>query len=144
MDTNFKPKSASLAKSDAPKQLRDIAETGAAQSKEAFEKMSAATTEAANLMKNCYSTAVKGAQDYNNKVIEFTHANTNSAYDFVQKLCGVKSPSEFVEVSTEHARKQLETLTEQTKQLAALAQHATVATAEPLKTGFAKGFNHAA
>ena len=144
MDTNFKPKSANFPKSDAPKQVRDIAETGAAQSKEAFEKMSAATTEAANLMKNCYSTAGKGAQDYNNKVIEFTHANTNAAFDFVQRLSGVKSPSAFVELSTEHARQQFDLLTDQTKQLAALAKHVTVATAEPLKTGFAKGFNHAA
>lgn len=83
-------------------------------------------------------TAVKGAQDYNNKLIEFTQANTNAAYDFVQKLSGVKSPSVFVELSTEHARKQFETLTEQTKQLAALAQKVMLATAEPLKTGVAK------
>src|SRR6516164_4840389 len=72
------------------------------------------------------------------KLIEFTQANTNAAYDFVPKLSGVKSPSVFVELSTEHARKQFETLTEQTKQLAALAQKVMLATAEPLKTGVAK------
>ena len=101
-----------------------------------------ATTDAADLIKNSYSTAVKGVQDYNNKFIEFGHVNINAAFDFVQKLSGVKSPSEFVELSTEHARKQFETLTEQTKQLAALAQKVTLATAEPLKTGFAKPVNH--
>jgi hypothetical protein len=74
-------------------------------------------------------------QDYNNKFIEFAHANTNAALDFVQKLSGVKSPTAFVEIWTEHALQQLETLTEQSKQLAALAQKAMLATAEPLKTG---------
>jgi hypothetical protein len=74
----------------------------------------------------------------------FGQANINGAFDFVQRLSGVKSPSEFVELSTAHARKQLETLTEQTKQLAALAQKVTLATAEPLKTGVATAFNHAA
>ena len=44
----------------------------------------------------------------------------------------------------EHVGKQVETLTEQTKQLAALAQKETLATAEPLKTGVAEAFNHAA
>ena len=83
----------------------------------------------------------KGVQDYNNKFIEFAHANSNAAFDFIQKLPGVKSPSAFVELSTEHARKQLETLTEQTKQLAALGQKVTLATAEPLKTGVAKALN---
>ena len=90
------------------------------------------------LMKNCYSTAVKGIQDYNNKLIEFTHANTKTAFDFAQRMSGVKSPSEFFELSTELAQKQLGTLTEQTQQLAGLAQQVTLATTEPLKTGFTK------
>jgi hypothetical protein len=50
----------------------------------------------------------------------------------------VKSPSEFVELSTELAQKHLTTLTEQTKELAALAQQVTLATAEPLRTSFTK------
>ena len=37
-------------------------------------------------------------------------------------MSGERSPSAFVELSTEHARKQLELLTEQAKELATLAQ----------------------
>jgi phasin len=134
METNPKTKS----KTDAPEQFREIAGKGAEQTKEAFEKMSAASGQAADVMTNCYSTALKGAQDYNNKVIEFTQANTKAAMDFAQRLSGVRTPSEFIELSTELAQQQLTTLTEQTKQLAALAQQVTLATAEPLKTGFTK------
>jgi phasin len=114
---------------------------GSVQAKEAFEKMSAATGEAATLIKNSYSTAFKGAQDYNNKVLEFAQTNTEAAFGFAQKLSDVKSPSDFIELSTEHSRKQYETLTEQTKELAALAQKVTLATAEPLKTGVTKAFS---
>jgi phasin len=114
---------------------------GSAQAKQAFEKMSAATGEAAALFKNSYSTAVKGAQDYNNKVLKFAQTNTEAAFGFAQKLTDVKSPSDFMELSTEHSRKQFETLTEQTKELAALAQKVTLATAEPLKTGVTKAFS---
>ena len=89
-------------------------------------------------------TAVKGVQDYNTKFIEFAQTNTEAAFDFVQKLSGVKSPSDFIELSTEHSHKQFETLTEQTKELAALAQKVTLATAEPLKTGVTKAFSQAA
>ena len=130
METNPKTKS----KTDAPEQFREMAEKSAAQSKEVYEKMSAATGQTADVMQNCYLAAVKGIQDYNNKLLEFTHANTKAAFDFAQRMSGVKSPSEFVELSTEHAQQQLTTLTEQTKQLAALAQQMTLATAEPLKT----------
>jgi phasin len=132
----------SKSSTDAPEQFRDMAEKGATQTKEAFEKMSAATGQAADVMKNCYSTAVKGAQDYNNKLIEFTQANTKVAFDFAQRMAGVKSPSEFIELSTEFAQKQLTMLNEQTKELAAVAQQVTLATAEPLKTGFTKAAGH--
>jgi phasin len=121
-----------------------VNKNGAAQAKEAFEKMNVATADAAALFKNSYSTVVKGAQDYNNKVIEFAQANTVAAFDFAQKLSGVKSPSDFMELSTEHSREQFETLTEQTKELAALAQKVTLATAEPLKTGVSKVFSQLA
>ena len=134
MDTNPKTRS----KTDATEQFRDMTEKGATQSKEAFEKMSAATAQTADVMKNCYSTAVKGIQDYNNKLIEFTHANTKTAVDFAQRMSGVKSPSEFFELSTDLAQQQLETLTKQTQQLAALAQQVSLATTEPLKTGLTK------
>ena len=126
---------------DVTQAFRATAENGSAQVKESFEKMSAATAEATALIKDSYSTAVKGAQDYNTKFIEFAQNNTKAAFDFVQKLSGVKSPSEFIELSTDHSRKQFETLTEQTKELAALAQKITLATAEPLKTGANKAFS---
>jgi phasin len=141
---NTAPKPAGIPKKNAPQAFREIAEKGTTQAKETYEKMNAATTEAADLIKNSYSTAMKGMQDYNNKIIEFTQANTNAAFDFVQKMSGVKSPSEFLELWTEHARKQVETLTEQSKQLAALGKKVTLATAEPLKTGIADQFNRAA
>jgi phasin len=147
MDKNTEttaPKLAGIPKKDAPEAFREMAEKGTTQAKETYDKMNAATTEAVDLIKNSYSKAVKGMQDYNSKIIEFAHANTNAAFDFVQKLSGVNSPTAFVELWTEHARKQVETLTEQSKQLAALAQKVTLTTAEPLKTGVANPFNIAA
>jgi phasin len=129
---------------DAPQAFRAMAETGTAQAKEAYEKMNVATAEATDLIRKSCSTAVEGAQLYNSKLLEFAQTNLKVAFDFAQKLMGVKSPSEFMELSTEHARKQLEILTEQAKELAALGQKVTLATSEPLKTGVAKAFSHAA
>jgi phasin len=131
---------ASSPKLDATQAFRATAENGSAQVKEAFEKMSAATAEATAQIKHSYSTAVKGAQDYNAKLFEFAQNNTKAVIEFAQKLSGVKSPSDFIELSTDHSRKQFETLTEQTKELAALAQKVTLATVEPLKTGVIRAF----
>ena len=146
MDTNktTTTKSSSLPKTDAPRAFSEVAEKSALQTKETYEKMSAASTEAADLIKISSSTALKGLQDYNNKFLEFAHTNTNAAFDFLQKLNDVKSPSEFMELSTEHARAQTQTLTEQTKALAELAQKIALAGAKPLQEGVAKAFNRAA
>jgi phasin len=139
---NSKPTSSPMT--DAPQAFRAMAETGTTQAKEAYEKMSAATTEATDLIRKSYSTAVEGAQVYNDKLLEFAQTNYKVAFDFAQQLLTTKSPSEFIERSTEHARKQFEILTGQTKELAALGQKVTLATTEPLKTGVTKAFSHAA
>ena len=135
--TTTKPVGSS--RTEVTQAFRAMADNGSAQAKESFEKMSA-TADVTTLMKDSYSTAVKGAQDYNAKFIEFARANTEAAFEFAQKLSSLKSPSEFFELSTSHSRKQLETLTEQTKELTALAQKITLATAEPFKTGANKTF----
>ena len=142
--TNAPHATAGSTRRDATEPFSAMAGNGSAQAKEVFEKMSAATAEGTNHIKNSYSTAVRGAQDYNNKILEFAQTNTNIAFDFAQKLSGVKSPSDFMELSTEHSRKQFETLTEQTKELAALAQKVTLATAEPLRAGVTKAFSQLA
>ncbi len=137
--TSTKPTGSAEA---SPQAFREMAEKGTMQAKETYEKMSAATSEAADLIQKSYLTTIKGMQDYNNKFFEFAHQNTNAAFDFIQKVSGVRFPSAFVELSTEHARKQLDSMTEQTKQLATLAQKASLATAEPFKAagiGAAKG-----
>jgi phasin len=144
MNKTTTAKPTGFQKTSEPQAFSDMAQKGAAQTKQTYERMSAATTEAADLMKASCSTALKGARDYNNKFMEFAHTNTNAAFDFVQELYGMKSPSDFMELATEHARTQTAALTEQTKELAALAQKVALATTEPLKAGVAEAFNQAA
>jgi phasin len=146
MDTNktTTAKPAGFQKTSGLQPFSEMAQNGAAQTKQTYERMSAATTEAADLMNTSCSTALKGAREYNNKLMEIAQTNTNAALDFVQELYGIKSPSDFMELTTEHARKQTAALTEQTKELAALAQKVALATAEPLKAGVAKAFNQGA
>ena len=96
------------------------------------------------LTNDTYTTAAKGAADYNLKVIEAASANTNAAFDYARELLDVKSFSEVIELSTAHARKQFEAVSEQTKELAALAQKVATETTEPLKTGVTKAFRKVA
>jgi phasin len=110
--------------------LREATETASAQTKQAFEKLSDTTADATALIKDSYSTAVRRTQDYNAKFLEFAQANTEATFQFFQQLSGVKSPTEFVELSTSHSRKQFEALTEQARELTTLAQKVVSATTE--------------
>jgi len=120
--------------------LREAAEAGSAQTKQAFEKMSEAAAGVTTLFNDSYSTAVNGAQAYNAKFVEFAQTNTKAAIDFVQQLTTVKTPSEFFELSTNHSRRQFETFTDQFRQLSALAQKAALATTERAETDISKAY----
>ena len=131
-------------KLEVPAAFREIAEKSVAQAKDAYERVKAAAEEATDLLEDTYTTAAKGAADYNLKVIEAARTNTNAAFDYARELLDVKSFSEVIELSTAHARKQFETVSEQSKELAALAQKVATETTEPLKTGVTKAFRKVA
>ena len=139
MNTNHKPRSVEPAQ-----QIRDLAEKGTERSKEFYQNAGEATTEAAAALQSCWSNAVRGMQEYNEKVTEFAQANTKAQLEFMQKLAGLRTPTEFFEVSTKHTRQQTERLTEQGKLLTALAQRVSLETAEPIKSGLAKAQEKAA
>ena len=126
------------AKTDAMPTPRDFAEKGGAQARESFEKMSAAAVDASNAVQNTFSTANQGARDYNAKVIEFARQNCNATFDYARELLAVKSPSEFLETATKHARKQVETMSEQARELTELGQKVMRESAEPLNAGIGK------
>ena len=83
-------------------------------------------------MQQTYFAASKGAADFNVHLLDIAQENMNAAFDFARQLNRVTSPTQFFELSAAHARKQYETLTEQTQRLTSLAQKATTETAQPL------------
>jgi len=130
-----------MPKVEMPAAFREFAERGVAQAKDTYEKMKAAAEEATDVLETTYSTATKGASDYGLKVIEVARTNTNAAFDFAGEIMAAKTLSEVVELTSAHARKQFEALTEQSKELAALAQKVATESSEPIKSGMNKAFS---
>jgi phasin len=142
---NYKMPNFDLPKMEVPEALGEFAEKGVDQAKDIVEKAKAATEEATDALQKTYAMAANGATNYNLKLIEIARINTNAAFDYAHELFGVKSLSKFVELSSGHVRKQFETLTDQTKELTALAQKVATEAGEPLKTGVvSKVFNKVA
>ncbi len=101
-----------MPKFEVPAAFREAAEKGVAQAKEGWEKMKSATEEATEVLETSYATASKGASEYGLKVIDAARANTNANFDYFTSLATAKSLSEFVEISSTHARKQFDTVSD--------------------------------
>ena len=129
---------------EVPPAFRELAEKGVSQAKEQYEKMKSAAEEATGVMEDTYATASKGAAEYGQKVIDNARTNSNAAFDLFGALLSAKSYAEVVELSTGFARKQFETLTEQAKELSAVAQKAGTETFEPIKDSFTSVLKKAA
>ena len=111
-----------MPKMEIPAEFREITDKGVAHARDACAKAKVASEEAADLFKNTYATVANAATDYNLKLIEIFRTNTRAAFDHVHELLGVKSPSEFIELSTAHLRKQYDIVSAQNKDLYALSQ----------------------
>jgi phasin len=129
---------------EVPAAFREFAEKGVAQTKDAYEKMKVAAEQSTETMEKIYSTASKGSTEYGLKVIEIARSNASAGFDYAEKLLGVKSFSDLVELSTAHARAQFEALSAQTKELATLAQKVAADASEPIKSGVEKAMKKVA
>ncbi len=97
--------------------LRDFAEKGAAQSKEAYAKMKTATEEATKTVETTMQTAQAGTVELGLKAINALRTNAEMSFSHLEALLGVKSISELVELQTSFFRKQAEVTVQQAKDL---------------------------
>src|SRR5712692_4205657 len=78
-----------------------------------FEKVATAGEETTRRIENNYSRATQGITEFHQKLLAIAHANVDAAFDCARELVGVTSPSEFIEVSTKHARQHLQAMSQQ-------------------------------
>ena len=122
-------------------QTRKFADKSAAIASETLEKGKAAAEQATRSVEQSYSITVQSnIRDFNVKMIDMAQANAEAVFEFARQLAAVKQPSDMVGLWTAHAKKQFETLTEQTKELSALGQKIAGESAEPITRGVNQAF----
>ena len=115
-----------------PHQGKDFVDKSARMVRENLEKGVAAAEESAKGIEQGYSAAVESFREFNVKLIEMTQANATAAFEFARQISTAKGPSEAIELWSSQARKQFETLTAQSKELAALGQKIATISTEPM------------
>ena len=133
-----------VTKLEVPAAVRDFAEKGVAQAKDAYTKFKLAADETSDLIEGTYSTASKGVTALGQKALETARANTNASFDHALSLLGVKTLSDAIELNTAFLRKQTETATAQAKELGEIAQKVATETFAPVKAQVEKSFKSVA
>lgn len=132
-----------LPNMEMPQAMREMADKGVEQTREAYAKAKVASEEAADMLEHSYEAATNRVTNYNLKLLEIVRSNTRSAFDYAYELLSAKSPSELIELSSAQMRKQFETLSTQSRDLCALAQEAATEVVEPIKTSLSKSLDKA-
>src|SRR3954447_3532026 len=91
--------------------------TMTAQAKHTLENATEAGQETTRRLEHTFSRAVHGSIEYQQKALAIAKSHFDAAFDCAQELVAVKSPSEFVAVSMNHARRQFEAMMEETREL---------------------------
>ena len=132
-----------LSNMEVPEAIREMTEKGVERARDACAKGQGSQRASSRLVRKYLRGRRQAATDYNHKLIEMGRANTRTAFDYIDRLLGVKSPSEFIELSTAQVRKQFEIVSAQNKELCGLAQEMVTEAAEKIRTSVSKVVNKA-
>ncbi len=120
--------------------FRSALEKSVVESRAVFAKVKTQADETASAFEVSFAAAKDGALAINAKALEALRANADANFDFLKSVFAVKSLSDVIALQTEFARKQVETMTSQTKDIGALTQKAMADAVEPIKERVAKSF----
>jgi phasin len=121
-------------------QARRFAEKTTKGARENLERGASATEDATRNAEQSYSSALAGMRELNFKLIEMAHANTEAVFDLAHEIASAEAPSDLAGIWAEHARRQFELMTKQSKELTDLGQKLAGRTTEPLARSVNEAF----
>jgi phasin len=113
-------------------QARRFTEKTTKAARENLERGASATEDATRSAERSYSSALAGMRGLNLKLIEMAHANTEAVFELAHEIASAEAPSDLAAIWAEHARRQFELMTKQSKELTDLGQKLAGRTTEPL------------
>ena len=120
--------------------VRVALEKGLTETRANYAKAKSAADEATSAIETSLATAKTGVVEINTKAIEALKATAEANFDFMKSIFAAKTMSDYVTLHTEFARKQVEMMTGQSKEIGALAQKVATDSVEPIKAQVAKTF----
>jgi phasin len=114
---------------------------GSNAARETASRASETAREATDRLQESTLKATEGFRDYQLKILSAAQANLNAIFEYAQDVVQAQSMSEVMELSAAHSRRQLETIAQQSREIANAAQKLAGGAAGPLTSGFGSKFN---
>jgi phasin len=113
-----------MPKFEIPAEMRQMAEQSVEQARKAFDGFIAAAEQAVSTFGGQAAVAQAGARDVGKKAMTFAEQNVANSFAFAQKLVRARDVQEVLRLHSEFIREQMETLSNQAKELGDAASRA--------------------
>lgn len=114
-------------------QFRSFAEDGLAKSKEAYEQMKTNMEDAQKTIESTMETAQAQTSKFSLTAIGAMRANAEAGFAHLEKMVGVKTLAEALEIQSAFVRSQAEMAVDQAKEMQSVSQEAFTALSAPVK-----------
>jgi hypothetical protein len=121
-------------------QSRRFAEKTTRAARENFERGAGEIEHAARNAEQSYSLGAAGIRELSLKLIDMAHANSEAVFELAHDIASAKAPSDLAAIWAEHALRQFELMTKQSKELTDLGQKLAGRTTEPLARSVNEAF----
>ncbi|WP_102960756.1 phasin [Mangrovicella endophytica] len=118
--------------------FRAMTEKSMEQSRQAYARMKSAAEDATKTLESTMENAHQGSLSLSRKAIEAMRNNAEMGFEHLDRMMGVKSFAELIELQTSYVRKQIETATDQAKELQTLSQSLAQDMLKPGREAFQK------
>ena|SRR5437763_17046618 len=120
-----------MPKFEIPTEMRQMAEQSVEQARKAFDSFIAAAEDAVSRFGGQAAIAQAGARDVGKKAMTFAEQNVASSFEFAQKLVRARDVQEILRLHSEFIREQMESLSNQAKELGDAASKTAQTGKEP-------------
>lgn len=127
-----------MPKMEVPAAFRELAEKTISQSKENYDRLKQTAEQTTGMFEDAFSIYSKGSLELTSKILDNAQSQANAVFDFAKSLMESKTVAEAIEKQTAFARKQFETLSEQSKEIQEHVTEIAKNTSEPLKKAATK------
>ncbi len=121
-----------------PESVRAMAEQGLSKTRENYDRLKEAAESNNLAVEAALGNASIGVHAYLMRALDMAKSNAELSIDFVRDLMSARAVMDAVDLWNDYLRRQMEALTDQSRELAELGQKIAVDTVEPIKSSASK------